>query len=269
MSDVLSRILAEKRDAVARAKAAVPLAALAARARERKPRGFIAALRRAVSATGIGLIAEIKRASPSRGLIRADFDPAALARAYASGGAACLSVLTDEPYFQGHIRHLQEARDTVSLPILRKDFTIDPYQVVEARASGADAILLIMAALTDDEATTLEGAAIEQGLDVLVEVHDREELERALRLRTPLLGINNRNLKTLRVDLAVTEELAEAVPGDRLLVSESGIETPQHIQRLRRRGAACFLVGESLMRQPDVEAATRALLVAREAIAPS
>lgn len=260
MSDVLARICADKRDYVAAAKSSEPIAELERRARKAEPpRGFLAALERA-AADGYGLIAEIKKASPSRGLIRADFDPAALARAYEQGGATCLSVLTDEPYFQGRNEHLGAARAAVRLPVLRKDFILDPWQVVEARAIGADCILLIMAALEDEEAREIAAEAKRWGMDVLVEVHDRAELDRALRLDVRLLGINNRNLKTLAVELATTEVLASAVPKDRVLVSESGLYTPDHLDRMARAGARCFLVGESLMKQPDVAAATRALL---------
>ncbi len=261
MSDVLARICADKRRAIAAAKAERPFAILEREAEAATPpRGFIAALEHAVATSGYGLIAEIKRASPSRGLIRADVEPAALARAYERGGAACLSVLTDAPYFQGRPEDLVAARAAVGIPILRKDFILDPYQVVEARAMGADCILLIMAALGDAEAQELEAAALRRGMDVLVEVHDPAELTRALRLKTRLIGINNRNLKTLKVDLSVTEELAHGLPPGRMLVSESGIEAPADLARMARAGARCFLVGESLMRQSDVEAATRALL---------
>lgn len=261
MSDVLQRICADTRRAVEAAKAERPLAALEREAAAATPpRGFIEALDHAVAASGYGLIAEIKRASPSRGLIRADFAPAALARAYERGGATCLSVLTDAPYFQGEPAHLIAARNAVSLPVLRKDFFLDPYQVVEARAMGADCILLIMAALRDDEAAALEAAALHWGMDVLVEVHDRAELDRALRLKTRMIGINNRNLKTLSVDIAVTEELIPALPRGRVAVSESGLHTPADLARLAQIGVRRFLVGESLMKQQDVEAATRTLL---------
>ncbi len=261
MSDVLARICADKRKAVAAARASRPLAVLEREAAAASSvRGFIAALERAVGAGGYGLIAELKRASPSRGLIRADFEPQSLARAYAEGGAACLSVLTDEPYFQGKPAHLVLARAAVSLPVLRKDFMLDPYQVVEARAMGADCILLIMAALADGIAAELEAAATALHMDVLAEVHDRSELERALRLNTRLIGINNRNLATLEVDLSLTERFAPHVPADRLLVCESGLYTPDDLARMARAGARCFLIGESLMRQQDVAQATRALL---------
>ncbi|KAF0118798.1 MAG: indole-3-glycerol phosphate synthase [Rhodospirillaceae bacterium] len=261
MPDLLARICATKRAHIVDRRAAVPWPVLMERAHATpSPRGFAAALERAVAVRGFGLITEIKKASPSAGVIRPDFDPPALARAYAAGGAACLSVLTDGPYFQGADAFVTEARAVVELPILRKDFMLDPYQVVEARAMGADAILLILAALSDGVAAELEAAAVEFGLEVLAEVHDEAELERAVRLSTPLIGVNNRNLKTLSVDLAVTERLAALVPADRVLVAESGISRPADLARLATVGARRFLIGESLMRQADVAAATRLLL---------
>ena len=260
MAGVLARICADKRAETARRKAARPLAEVEAAARGAPPpRGF--ADRLAGAATrGYGLIAEIKRASPSKGVIRADFDPAALARAYESGGAACLSVLTDAPYFEGADEHLVAARAATRLPVLRKDFMLDPYQVVEARALGADCILLIMAALDDAMARRLADAAAALGMDSLAEVHDGGELERALELPCRLVGINNRDLKTLEVDLATTERLAPRVPRERILVCESGIAGAEDLARMARAGVRCFLVGESLMAQADVAAATRALL---------
>jgi len=261
MSDVLARICDDKREHISACKRALPLTEIEARAKQASaPRGFAANLKRAVADGRYGLIAEIKKASPSKGLIRADFDPPALARAYAAGGASCLSVLTDEPYFQGADDFLVAARAAVDLPVLRKDFMLDPYQVAEARALGADCILLIMAAISDVQAAELAQAARDWGMDILVEVHDGDELARALEIDSDLIGVNNRNLKTLEVDIAMTEQLAPDVPGDRTLVSESGLYSPGDLARMARAGANCFLVGESLMRQDDVETATRALL---------
>jgi indole-3-glycerol phosphate synthase len=261
MSDVLAEICAAKRDHVAQAKAAVPEAALRDRLDSTPPlRPFAAALENRLAQGHYGLIAEIKKASPSRGLIRADFDPPNLAQAYEAGGATCLSVLTDAPYFQGNDRDLPAARAVCGLPVLRKDFILDPYQIVESRVLGADCILLIMAALEDGAARELAIAAAELGLDVLVEVHDRAELDRALRLNTRLIGINNRDLKTLKVDLRTAENLAPLVPPGRVIVGESGLNEPADLDRLAAAGARCFLVGESLMRAGDVAAATRRLL---------
>lgn len=261
MSDILERICERTSADLSRRREETPLAALEDRARRAEPpRGFAAALRNAVAAGSYGLIAEIKKASPSKGLIRADFDPSALATAYADGGATCLSVLTDEPFFQGHMDNLAAARTAVALPVLRKDFMLDPYQIVESRAIGADCVLLIMAALDDAQARDLEDAAIDLGMDVLIEAHDAPEFARALELRSPLIGINNRNLKTLDVDLEITEKIAATAPSDRLLVCESGLYARADLDRMNRAGASCFLVGESLMRSPDVAAATRALL---------
>jgi len=261
VSDVLARICTDKLMDVARRKRSTPRADLEAGARAAAPpRGFHRALAARAAGGAYALICEIKKASPSKGVIRADFDPPALARAYRAGGATCLSVLTDTPYFQGRDEYLAAARAAVDLPVLRKDFMLDPYQIVESRALGADCVLLIMAALEDVLAAELETAATELGMDVLIEVHDAGELDRALALGAPLIGINNRNLKTLRVDLTTTEDLAPRVPADRLVVAESGVSRPADLARLHRAGAAAFLIGESLMRQADVAVATAALL---------
>jgi indole-3-glycerol phosphate synthase len=262
MPDVLARICSDVRADIAMRRAARGIDALRNEiaARNDPPRGFGYALKTASTRGHYGLIAEIKKASPSGGLIRPDFDPAALAAAYAVGGATCLSVLTERTHFQGDPAHLKAARAAVSLPVLRKDFMLDPWQVYESRAMGADCILLIMAALTDAQARELEQVAISMDLDVLVEVHDRDELERALLLETSLIGINNRNLRTLETDLGVTEALAPLVPPDRFLIAESGIRNTDDLRRLSAVGPNCYLVGESLMRQPDVTAAVKALL---------
>lgn len=256
----LDEICATKREEVADRRTRSTIGDLdAAAMMQSEPRGFEAALRKA-SRDGFGLIAEIKKASPSKGLIRADFDPADHASAYEEGGATCLSVLTDAPYFQGHEDYLMRARAACALPVLRKDFMVDPWQVAEASAIGADAILIIVAALDDGAMAEIEAAAIERRMDVLVEVHDEAEMARAAKLKSRLIGVNNRDLKTFTTDLATTERLADLAPEDALLVGESGIATHDDCQRLAQSGVRNFLVGESLMRQADVAAATRALL---------
>ncbi|AER55120.1 indole-3-glycerol-phosphate synthase [Pseudoxanthomonas spadix BD-a59] len=263
MSDILDTILARKREEIAARGARVPLHELIARARDASPvRGFADALRRTIAGGDAGVIAEVKKASPSKGVIRPDFNPAEIAVSYQFGGASCLSVLTDVDFFQGADAYLQQAREACTLPVLRKDFTIDPYQVYEARVLGADCILLIVAALEDRQLVSLADLAMQLGMDVLVEVHDIDELERALQVPAPLLGINNRNLRTFEVSLHNTLEMKGAVPRDRILVTESGIATGDDVAMLRGQGVHAFLVGETFMRAPEPGEALRQLFFA-------
>ena len=260
MADILAKICEVKRSHVEQCKSTVPHSEL----KKKLPnnfavKSFSAALKNSLK-FGYGLIAEIKKASPSKGLIRKDFFPNDLALSYQRGGASCLSVLTDEPFFMGRNDFLTSVREISSLPILRKDFMLDPYQITESRVLGADCILLIMAALNDDLAIELENYAFDLGMEVLIEVHDEQELERALRLKSPLIGVNNRNLKTMKTDLATTEQLAHLVPMDRILISESGLNTEADLARMANIGAKCFLIGEALMRQENLEDATRSIL---------
>ena len=260
MADILAKICEVKRSHVEQCKSTVPHSEL----KRKLPnnfavKSFSAALKNSLK-FGYGLIAEIKKASPSKGLIRKDFFPNELALSYQRGGASCLSVLTDEPFFMGRNDFLTSVREVSSLPIIRKDFMLDPYQITESRVLGADCILLIMAALNDDLAIELENYAFDLGMDVLIEVHDEHEMERALRLKSPLIGVNNRNLKTMKTDLATTERLSHLVPMDRILISESGLNTEADLARMASVGARCFLIGEALMRQENLEDATRSIL---------